>query len=168
MISSRSIFLPQRAGLRNGHLTKSGWQKRSRGWQPAVIVALAALFWTFAATAAPALDWHYHGEALQIATPEAFGARPEPTPYSPSPVVLPQPEWPSSKCPEQGLSFRSPALATGRVKTYEEDREAVRIAGDRLDDDLARSAETPAQLEALPDVLQGLNYRIEMGFEYRF
>lgn len=90
------------------------------------------------------------------------------SPYSP--LVLPQPTWPepANAASGRGLQFLDPSIGTGRVQTYEDSRTAVQVAEDQQDSELAGSAATPAGLENLPDALQGLNYRIDFGVEYRF
>lgn len=87
----------------------------------------------------------------------------------PSPLVLPQPEWPEkTRASVRGWQFMDPSFGTGRVESYQDSRTAVLQAQGQQDASLASSAAPPPGLDNLPDALQGLNYRIDFGIEYRF
>ncbi|MEX0604603.1 MAG: hypothetical protein WD623_06710 [Marinobacter sp.] len=87
----------------------------------------------------------------------------------PSPVVLPEAAWPQTTgASNRGWQFMDPAFGTGRVESYQDSRTAVQLAQGQQDASLASSAAPPPGLDNLPDALQGLNYRIDFGIEYRF
>lgn len=91
------------------------------------------------------------------------------TPETPSPVVLPPAHWPeSTEADDGGWQFKQPTIGTGRAEAYTDSRTAVRLAEQQQDSALATSTEPPPGFDNLPGVLQGLNYRINFGLEYRF
>ncbi len=103
-------------------------------------------------------------EALALDTEPAIN-------QDPGPVVLPQQSWPEEvdRRKDWGWHWKEPSFGTSdQLTTYDEDRTAVEIAAQRQTEALAKSAPTPPGAEVLPDQLQGLNYHVDFGIEFRF
>lgn len=121
------------------------------------------------ATATP-MDWRYDARRD---SPMVWETADQPPVHRcelpPSPVVLPKAEWSEkARVSARGWQFMDPAFGTGRVESYQDSRTAVQLAQGQQDASLASSAAPPPGLENLPDAIQGLNYRIDFGIEYRF
>lgn len=134
---------------------------------PAMLLAMAC---SIQPATAATLDWRYdaHRNSTMVRqTPDQPPVRGCEQP--PSPVVLPKAEWPErTRASGRGWQFKDPAFGTGRVESYQDSRTAVQLAQGQQDANLAGSAAPPPGLENLPDAIQGLNYRIDFGIEYRF
>lgn len=117
-----------------------------------------------------ALDWSYHPVRTRYEGSLPLPSTSAPvTPEPPSPVVLPTARWPDSHDTDNGgWQFRQPTIGTGRAEAYTDSRTAVRLAEQQQDSALAATTAPPPGFEDLPGVLQGLNYRIDFGIEYRF
>lgn len=91
--------------------------------------------------------------------------------WEPAPVVLPQPEWPEAEQTgaERGWRWKEPSVGPAQLtRSYDESRTAVQLAEDRQTEALAESAAPAPGLEDLPEEFQGLDFRVELGVEYRF
>lgn len=134
---------------------------------PALLLVMACS--THFATAAT-VNWRYDADrdsTMVRQTPDQQPVRGYEQP--PSPVVLPKAGWPEKiRASARGWQFMDPAFGTGRVESYQDSRTAVQLAQGQQDGNLASSAAPPPGLENLPDELQGLNYRVDFGIEYRF
>ncbi len=134
---------------------------------PALLLVMAC---SIQPATAATVDWRYdthRDSTMVLQTPDQQPVRGCEQP--PPPVVLPKAEWPEkTRAPNRGWQFMDPAFGTGRVESYQDSRTAVQLAQGQQDANLASSAAPPPGLDNLPDALQGLNYRIDFGIEYRF
>lgn len=136
-------------------------------WFPALLLVMAC---SIRPATAATVDWLYDADrdsTMVRQTPDQQPAREREQP--PSPVLLPKAEWPEkTRASGRGWQFMDPAFGTGRAQSFQDSRTAVQLAQGQQDASLASSAAAPPGLENLPDELQGLNYRIDFGIEYRF
>lgn len=121
-----------------------------------------------AAGSAP--DWTYHPEVHGRPGPEPAPVTAPPQPsWAPSPVVMPPARWPEAgEDDPRGWHVKQPSIGTGRAEAYTDSRTAVRLAEQQQDSALASSTTPLPGFDELPGVLQGLNYRIDFGVEFRF
>ncbi|WP_152205469.1 hypothetical protein [Marinobacter changyiensis] len=150
------------------HSTATGIKPQAKAFSlPAVLLVVTC---SVQAATAAAMEWRYEprrDSTMVRQTPEQPPVRECEQP--PSPVVLPKAEWPEdARTSAHGWQFMDPAVGTGRAESYQDSRTAVKLAQGQQDASLASSAAPPPGLENLPDALQGLNYRIDFGIEYRF
>ena len=131
---------------------------------------LLALVSSIPPATATSMDWRYDPRRDSLMVRQTTDQPPvRHCEQLPSPVVLPNAEWPEkARASERGWQLMDPTFGTGRAESYEDSRTAVQLAQGQQDASLASSAAPPPGLENLPDALQGLNYRIDFGIEYRF
>lgn len=170
---SGSDVLPQSDVRRNGEIGKPGRhcdRASALTWYAGWLILLLYLPIANAAAGAT-LDWSYHSNLRQPdveSTPAQAGSSPPPS-FTPSPVVLPPANWPEhGDTDPRGWHLKQPSIGTGRVEAYTDSRTAVRLAEQRQDSALASSGTPLPGFDELPGALQGLNYRIDFGVEYRF
>lgn len=169
----KSDVLPQSEAQRNGEislLTTLRPRCRHRpGYACLLILLMSGI--TGGAAAGGIHDWSYHPGSRSRPDADAAMAPVTSTTSScePSPVVLPTARWPESgDADPRGWHLKQPSICTGRVEAYTDSRTAVRLAEQRQDSALAGSAAPLPGFDELPGALQGLNYRIDFGIEYRF
>ncbi|MDX1799581.1 MAG: hypothetical protein R3303_01540 [Marinobacter sp.] len=170
----KSDVLPQSDAQRNGEISlltalRPGC-RRLPGYACLLILLMSGI--TDGAAAGGIPDWSYHPESRGRPDADAATAAVSTlttSPCEPSPVVLPTAHWPESgDADPRGWHLKQPSIGTGRVEAYTDSRTAVRLAEQRQDSALAGSAAPLPGFDELPGALQGLNYRIDFGVEYRF
>lgn len=150
------------------HSTANGIKPQAKAFSfPAALLVMTC---SVQAATAAAMEWRYddpRGSTMvrqTLVRPPVRGCE-----QPPSPVVLPKAEWPEkARTSAHGWQFMDPAVGAGRAEGFQDSRTAVQLAQGQQDANLASSAAPPPGLENLPDALQGLNYRIDFGIEYRF
>ncbi|WP_148864460.1 hypothetical protein [Marinobacter fonticola] len=176
LVLLKQLVLPQAPEWRNDNIANTGYPERSGkrrtlGYKPALVALLLSLI--ALPCQACGLDWRYDPQR------DATLVRPTPAIAECSvqgdeinPVVLPQPQWPeayTAEDSERGWQVADPQLSTGRPEAYKDNREAVRIAQSNQDQAaLARSGGPLGDVDQLPDALNGINYRLDFGIQYRF
>ncbi|WP_404365369.1 hypothetical protein [Marinobacter sp.] len=121
------------------------------------------------------LDWCHNGAQADESSWQESGIRlageVEHPQWEPAPVVLPRAKWPEPAEParKRGWQLKEPAIRPDSLRpNVNESRTAVQIAAEQQTAALLQSAEPTPGLEELPEELQGLSFRVEVGVEYRF